>query len=94
MVRLNAVLGAGGTGKSFMINEEIKKDNFYGYRTATTGIAAVNMGTIAGAQDPTTINSALRYFKPESLLRNMAVYLDGQESLVKPVYSLAGLKNH
>lgn len=67
---LEAFLGAGGTGKSYRINQLIQEDNYYAYRTATTGIAAVNMGTIQGAQAPTTINSALRFFNSETLLRN------------------------
>lgn len=58
------------THNSFRINQELKKDSKYGLRTATTGIAAVNMGSIAGIDDPTTINSALRYFNSENLLRN------------------------
>lgn len=69
-MRLKAILGAGGTGKSFKINELTKENNFFAYRTATTGIAAVNMGTVVGAQAPTTINSALRFFDAESLLRS------------------------
>ena len=68
--RLYAVLGAGGTGKSYRINERIKEDSSFAFRTATTGIAAVNMGTIIGVEDPTTINRALRYFNAEELLRN------------------------
>lgn len=68
-IRLEAVLGAGGTGKSYQINEQLKADNKYAMRTATTGIAAVNMGSIPGADDPTTINSALQYFNTENLLR-------------------------
>lgn len=69
MVRLNAILGPGGTGKSWRINTLIKEDPKFAIRTATTGIAAVNMGTIQGAQDPTTINCALQYFNSENLLR-------------------------
>jgi len=69
MTRLQAILGAGGTGKSWRINQELKKDNKYALRTATTGIAAVNMGSMQGVDDPTTINSALRYFNSENLLR-------------------------
>jgi len=69
MTRLQAILGAGGTGKSFRINQELKKDNKYALRTATTGIAAVNMGSLPGVDDPTTINSALQYFNSENLLR-------------------------
>ena len=69
MTRKYAVLGPGGTGKSYMINEMIKEDPYYGYRTATTGIAAVNMDSVVGVQSPTTINSALSYFNAEDLLR-------------------------
>lgn len=57
------------THNSFMINEIIAQDPYYGFRTATTGIAAVNMDGVAGVQNPTTINSALRYFNAEDLLR-------------------------
>lgn len=68
--KLEAILGGGGSGKSFYINSLIKEDNFYALRTASTGIAALNLGSIRGAAEPTTINSALRYFNAESLLRN------------------------
>ncbi len=70
MIRLKATLGAGGTGKSYYINQLIKDDPNYGVRTATTGIAAVNMASVPGAQTPTTINSLLGFFNAESLLRN------------------------
>ena len=75
MTRLRAVLGAGGTGKSHGINEIIEQDPYYGFRSATTGIAAVNMDGVAGVQSPTTINSALRYFNSEDLLRK---YMQGK----------------
>jgi intein/homing endonuclease len=68
MTRLEGVLGSGGTGKSFTINNRIKDNVSYGIRTATTGIAALNMGSIYGAEEPTTINKALNYFSVESLL--------------------------
>lgn len=58
------------THNSYYINSLIKEDKFYALRTATTGIAALNLGTVRGADEPTTINSALRYFNAESLLRN------------------------
>lgn len=70
MARLRAILGAGGTGKSYWVNQQLRKDPKFGFRTATTGIAAVNMGTIVGTQDPVTINRALGYFNSETLLRN------------------------
>jgi hypothetical protein len=68
--KLEAILGGGGVGKSYYINSLIKEDIFYALRTASTGIAALNLGSIRGATEPTTINSALRYFNAESLLRN------------------------
>ena len=73
MVRLQAILGAGGTGKSYAINQIIEGNPYYGFRTATTGIAAVNMQSVAGIQSPTTINSALRYFNAEDLLRKYSM---------------------
>lgn len=75
MTRLQAILGAGGTGKSFSINKIIEQDPYYGFRSATTGIAAVNMDSTLGVQTPTTINSALRYFNAEDLLRK---YMQGK----------------
>jgi hypothetical protein len=59
------------THNSYQINQLIRANSTYGYRTATTGIAAVNMGSISGNPDPTTINRALRYFDAESLLRSL-----------------------
>jgi hypothetical protein len=75
MITLKAILGSGGTGKSFYINSLIKQDVKFGIRTATTGIAALNMGSIYGAEEPTTINRALNYFTVENLL---AKYTKGQ----------------
>jgi ATP-dependent DNA helicase PIF1 len=70
MTRLQAILGQAGTGKSFYLNSLIRQDRTFGLRTATTGIAALNMGTISNTEEPTTINRALRYFTTENLLSN------------------------
>lgn len=71
--KLEAVLGCGGSGKTFYINSLLQKDNFYALRTATTGIAALNLGSLPGVAEPTTINRALRYFNVESLLRKFSL---------------------
>ncbi len=68
MTRLEAVFGPAGVGKSYYINNLIKEDKCFGIRSATTGIAALNMGTIQGTQEPTTINRVLRYSTVEDLL--------------------------
>src|ERR1700722_11000926 len=52
--------GAAGSGKTFEIMRRIREDAKYGVLAATTGIAAMNLGTI-------TINSLLKFFDTESL---------------------------
>jgi hypothetical protein len=61
-MRYAAILGGAGTGKSFTLRERAKDNPMYARLTATTGIAAINLG--AGV---TTINSVLRYFDTASL---------------------------
>jgi len=56
--------GAAGTGKTHEIRQRIANDPNYALLTATTGIAAINLGTI-------TLNSALGYFNTESLEESM-----------------------
>src|SRR5258708_4571216 len=56
--------GAAGCGKTFEIRRRIAEDANYALLTATTGIAAINLGTI-------TLNSALGYFNTESLEESM-----------------------
>lgn len=55
--------GAAGTGKTFELQRRIAEDHFYGLLGATTGIAAVNLGT-------RTIHSALGFFNVVSLQDN------------------------
>lgn len=52
--------GSAGTGKTYLVRQEIASNPKFGILTATTGIAAVNLGAI-------TLNSVLRYFDTRSL---------------------------
>lgn len=54
------VTGPAGTGKTYQFKQRIEADESEGILCATTGVAAVNLGT-------TTINSVLGYFDLESL---------------------------
>lgn len=54
------ITGAAGTGKTYGQKQAIAENPSYGILAATTGIAAVNLGT-------TTLNSILRYFDTDSL---------------------------
>jgi uncharacterized protein with GYD domain len=58
------LIGAAGCGKTFEIRRRIAEDPNYAILTATTGIAAINLGTI-------TLNSTLGYFNTESLEESM-----------------------
>lgn len=51
------ILGAGGSGKSTLLRERIESDPQYALLTASTGIAAVNLG-----DKVTTIHSALGFY--------------------------------
>jgi hypothetical protein len=59
-VHCKFITGAAGTGKTHKQREAIKDNPNYGILCATTGIAAINLGT-------TTLNSVLRFFDTESL---------------------------
>lgn len=52
--------GKAGTGKSYQLVARAMAESSYCLRTATTGIAAVNLGAV-------TLNSALKYFDTESM---------------------------
>ncbi len=54
------ITGPAGTGKSFRVMEQVRQDPKFGVVCATTGVAAVNLGSI-------TINSLLKYFNTDSL---------------------------
>lgn len=52
--------GTAGTGKTFTLRKRIEENDKYGVVASTTGISAVNLGTV-------TINSLLGYFDTASL---------------------------
>lgn len=60
------VTGGAGTGKTYLINNENHNDPSYVELMATTGIAAINLGS-------KTINSRLKYYDTDSLQDN---YID------------------
>ncbi len=61
-MKYSAILGAAGCGKSHTLRERTKDNPTYARLTATTGIAAINLGP-----GVTTINSVLKYFDTASL---------------------------
>ena len=62
--------GPAGTGKTFTVKARIAEDEDYALLTATTGIAAVNLGAV-------TLNSVIGYFDDDSL---RDLYLSGRLS--------------
>jgi ATP-dependent DNA helicase PIF1 len=65
------ICGVAGSGKTYSIRERIHADPSWGLLCATTGIAAINLGTV-------TLNSTLKFFDTDSL---RDAYLNG--SLVR-----------
>lgn len=63
IVACSFVTGAAGTGKTYQLRQRIEADPAAGILCATTGVAAVNLGT-------TTLNSVLKFFDTESLRDN------------------------
>ena len=59
-VHTKFVTGAAGTGKTYIQKKAIEEDPNYGILAATTGIAAINLGT-------TTLNSILKFYDTNSL---------------------------
>jgi hypothetical protein len=60
-VSFECILGAAGTGKSTLLRERAADDPNYAKVTATTGIAAVNLGP-----GVSTVNSTLGFYNEES----------------------------
>jgi ATP-dependent DNA helicase PIF1 len=56
------ITGAAGSGKTFLVREMIRKNPSYARLTASTGIAAVNLGG-----DTKTIHSELKFFNEDSI---------------------------
>jgi ATP-dependent DNA helicase PIF1 len=59
-VECEFVTGAAGSGKSFELRRRVDEDPKYGIISATTGVAALNTGSI-------TINSLIKFFDANSL---------------------------
>lgn len=59
-VKCSFLTGEAGCGKTYTVKQEIAEDPTAGILCATTGISAVNLGTI-------TINSLLKYYDTSSL---------------------------
>jgi len=78
---LEAILGAAGSGKSYLINMRIQSNPNYGYKTSSTGISAINLGGC-------TINSILGYFNLEDLRRKIS----SPEGRIKFLKTLTGIR--
>jgi len=59
-VHCERLIGVAGTGKTYTLLQRTREDAAYGLLSSTTGISAVNLGTV-------TINSILKYFDTQSL---------------------------
>ena len=66
---LFALLGPAGTGKTYKIQQKLLKNPKWGKLCATTGIAALNLGS-AGGEGVITLQSTLGYFDTPSLREN------------------------
>lgn len=72
------ITGSAGTGKTFSMKKKISEDPGYGVLAATTGIAAINLGTV-------TINSLLKFFDTESMSNRL-------DNIVRIIHDLAETK--
>src|SRR5207302_2058481 len=76
--------GEAGTGKTYELQRRIREDYSYGLLGATTGIAAVNLGT-------RTIHSALGFYDTTSLEDNFRMgYLQAR---LRKIALEEGLRN-
>lgn len=64
-MRLACILGPAGSGKSYLLNERLKGDHQFALLTATTGVAALNLGPSV-----TTLHSALGFYDLDSMREN------------------------
>lgn len=76
--------GVAGSGKTFELKRRIEADPSYGLLMATTGVAAVNLGTV-------TIHSTLGYFKTEHMAEN---YSTGRlQARIRRIIQEKGVRN-
>jgi len=73
-----SITGPAGTGKSYLVREALLRDSTFGIVTASTGIAAMNMG------DAITVHSLLKVFNERSI-----EYAYEKGSLTKKLEELA-----
>ena len=66
---IRALLGPAGTGKTHQIQQKLLRSPKWGKLCATTGIAALNLGS-AGGEGVITLQSTLGYFDTASLREN------------------------
>lgn len=66
---IKAILGPAGTGKTYKIQQKLLKAPKWGRLCATTGIAAINLGS-GSAEGVITLQSTLGYFDTASLREN------------------------
>ena len=69
-IKHEALLGPPGSGKTWYINEELKKDERFGFKTASTGVAAL-IATDDENKMGRTIHSVLRFVHPWQLKENI-----------------------
>lgn len=67
---LFALLGPAGTGKTYSIQQKLLKSPKFAKLCATTGIAAINLGSAGGGEGVTTLQSTLGFFDLPSLREN------------------------
>lgn len=65
-LNLEALFGASGSGKTYAIRERLAANPRYAVLTATTGVAAINMG-----DGVTTVHSQMKFFDLDSLKRSL-----------------------
>ncbi len=78
MIDSGFITGPAGSGKTYLLKEEIAKNPRWGLLTATTGIAARNLGP-----EVPTVNSALHYYDIYSLRR-----ADVKGDLIESMYEI------
>jgi ATP-dependent DNA helicase PIF1 len=82
-MRAEGIFGPAGTGKSYLLKQRLLDDRKYAKLTATTGVAAMNLGSHV-----TTIHSSLGFHNHNSLEENQARVIN---NFVRMAYSYKGV---